>query len=59
MFLADVAMGKYYTPSSSGYGLPKAGYDSTWAKAGTCVMNHEMIVYNVNQCNLTYLVEFE
>lgn len=59
MFLADVAMGKYYVPSSSGYGFPKKGYDSTWAKAGTCVMNHEMIVYDVSQCNLTYLVEFE
>jgi len=59
MFLADVAMGKYYAPSSSGYGFPKKGYDSTWAKAGSCVMNHEMIVYKVNQCNLTYLVEFE
>ena len=59
MFLADVAMGKYFTPSSSGSGFPRKGFDSTWAKAGSCVSNHEMIVYKLNQCNLTYLVEFE
>lgn len=58
MFLADVAMGKYHTPRSSGRGFPVAGTDSTWAKAGTCVANHEMIVYRTNQCNLKYLVEF-
>ena len=60
MFLSDVAMGKYHIPRSSGYGFPKKGYDSTWAKAGqSSVMNHEQIVYDVAQCNLTYLVEFE
>lgn len=60
MFIADVAMGKYFVPSSSGSNFPRAGYDSTWAQAGKSgVMNHEMIVYKVSQCNLTYLVEFE
>lgn len=61
MFLADVAMGREYIPSST-YGrsnLPMNGYDSTFAKAGQSgVMNNEMIVYNTNQCKLTYLIEF-
>lgn len=60
MFLADVAMGKSFTPSSSSSNLPKPGYDSTYAVGGKSgVRNNEMIVYNLNQANLTYLVEFE
>jgi poly [ADP-ribose] polymerase len=59
MFLADVAMGKYYLAKSSWDNYPKRGYDSTWAKGGTAgVINDEMIVYQLNQCNLVYLVEF-
>jgi len=59
MFLANVAMGKYYVPSGSFSGCCKNGYESTWAqthKSG--VANNEMIVYQLNQCNLNYLVEF-
>lgn len=60
MFLADVAMGKSYTPSRASSNLPMRGYDSTYAIGGKSgVQNNEMIVYNVNQANLTYLVEFE
>lgn len=60
MFLADVAMGKAYTPSRASSSLPMAGYDSTLALGGKSgVQNNEMIVYNLNQVNLTYLVEFE
>jgi poly [ADP-ribose] polymerase 2/3/4 len=60
MFLADVAMGRSYTPSSYGGNLPKPGYDSTYAVGGQSgVMNNEMIVYETNRCNLTYLIEFE
>lgn len=60
MFLADVAMGNAYTPSRSSSNLPLKGYDSTYAIGGKSgVQNNEMIVYNVNQANLTYLVEFE
>lgn len=60
MFLADVAMGKWYTPSSgwSRTSLP-AGYDSTFAKAGQSgVRNNEMIVYRLFQASLKFLVEF-
>ncbi len=60
MFLADVAMGKSYVPSGWSSGLPKSGYDSTFAKAGkSSVSNNEMIVYKCSQANLKYLIEFE
>jgi len=64
MFLADVAMGKFHIASGGWGGYPKAGFESTWAKGrdkgGTHsgVINDEMIVYNLDQCNLVYLVEF-
>lgn len=59
MFVADVAMGKAYTPAGCYEQLPKRGYDSTWAKANRSgVRNDEMIVYDVAQCNLKYLIEF-
>jgi poly [ADP-ribose] polymerase len=70
MFLADVAMGKAYIPESSAESLPKAGYDSTFAKGGhTCfgkagrvysdrLRNNEMIVYQTSRARLRYLVEF-
>ena len=60
MFLADVAMGRAYTPSSWGNSFPKSGYHSTFAKGGKSgVSNNEMIVYKTNQANLKYLIEFE
>ena len=59
MFLSDVAMGKYYLAKSTCEQYPKMGYDSTWAKGGVAsVVNDEMIVYRLDQCNLVYLVEF-
>lgn len=60
MFLVDFAMGSSYTPKGSYETLPKAGYDSTFAKAGVSgVMNNEMICYRNSQVNIRYLVEFE
>lgn len=59
MFVADVAMGKEYVPSGPGNNFPNKDYDSTFAKANKSgVMNNEMIVYDINQCNLRYLCEF-
>jgi poly [ADP-ribose] polymerase len=59
MFLADVAMGKYFVPRGATRSLPMRGYDSTFAKASKSgVYNNEMIVYKVSQANLTYLIEF-
>ncbi len=58
MFLADVAMGKYYVPKH-GEHLPKAGYDSTWAKRNESgVQNDELIVYNTAQVCPRHLIEF-
>jgi poly [ADP-ribose] polymerase len=59
MFLADVAMGKSYTPKSWRGSFPAKGYDSTFAEGGKSgVMNNEMIIYKTSQCNLKFLVEF-
>ena len=59
MLVADVCLGNYYVPDSGWGSFPKSGYDSTWAKAGVSgVINDEFIVYKENQCNLTYLLEF-
>lgn len=56
MFVADVAMGKIYEVNRySSRGLPKPGYDSTFAK----VSSNELIVYDTSQVNLKYLVEFK
>lgn len=60
MFMADVAMGKYYTPKTYNCKLPREGYDSTFAKAHESgVQNNEMIVYKLDQVNLKYLIEFK
>ena len=59
MFLADVALGKYCVPDRSGSNYPLKGYDSTWAQAGKSgIRNDEIIVPQLWQCNLTYLLEF-
>jgi len=60
MFLLDMAMGNYHLAGGGWGSYPVRGTDSTWAKGGRSgVMNDEMIVYHLNQCNLTHLVEFE
>jgi poly [ADP-ribose] polymerase len=58
MFLADVALGKYYDADRGWGDYPVQGFDSTWAKAGGGTINDEMIVYKLNQANLIYLCEF-
>lgn len=60
MFLADVAMGKEYSPDGyRGNSFPVRGYDSVFAKAGIGgVLNNEMIVYTLDQAKLRYLCEF-
>jgi len=66
MFLADVAMGKVFEPTSLANDgpFPVRGYDSTLARAGTTIRGHrtlknnEMIVYTVGQVNLKRMVEF-
>jgi poly [ADP-ribose] polymerase len=58
MFLLDMAMGKYYDAQTWGGHYPVSGTNSTWARAGRALKNDEMIVYRLDQCNLTHLVEF-
>jgi len=58
MFLLDMAMGRYYDAQTWGGNYPKAGTNSTWARAGRALKNDEMIVYRLDQVNLTHLVEF-
>lgn len=59
MLLADVAMGKAYTPSGPTGRIP-SGYDSMFAVGGRSgVQNNEMIVYKLNQAHLSYLCEFD
>lgn len=59
MFLCSVSMGKEYIPRGSNEQLPKPGYDSTFAVPGKSgIMNNEMIVYNLYQCDIKYLIEF-
>ncbi len=59
MFLCEVAMGVSYTPPGPSQALPKPGTDSTFAIGGKSgVANNEMIVYNTNQINPTFLIEF-
>jgi poly [ADP-ribose] polymerase len=59
MFVANVAMGKYYTPPHSMGSLPKPGYESTYAEGGKSgVANNEMIVYRTSQIQPMFLVEF-
>ena len=60
-FLADYAMGKHFEPSTyGGGGLPRPGFDSTWAKASmTSLANDEMIVYDSAHVRPVYLAEFK
>lgn len=61
MFLCSVAMGSFYNPNRGSYTstrYPVKGHESTFAKAGSGVMNNEMIVYRLGQARLNRLVEF-
>lgn len=59
LFITDVAMGKFYTPTNKWGNFPKSGYDSTWAKSSISgILNDEFIVYRPSQSNFKYLLEF-
>lgn len=65
MFLTDTAMGKTYKPERRGLSeIPgyarKCNFDSIFVSGNSrYVQNNEMIVWNVDQVRLQYLVEFE
>lgn len=57
LFVADLALGNYYTAHSAmPNGTPK-GYDSIWAKRGRSLIHDELITPNLEQQTLTHLVE--
>jgi poly [ADP-ribose] polymerase len=59
MFLANVAMGRYYVPSGPTSSKPPAGYHSYFAQSNRSgVANNEMIVPHTYQADLSYLIEF-
>jgi len=69
MFLANVAMGREFTPyhfnaeslHKAHYGVDRFGksFNSISVKGGTCnVLNNEMIVWDTKQIKLSYLCEF-
>lgn len=59
MFLNDVAMGNYYVPKRSTPASPPKGYDSYYAQEHVSpIQNNEMIIFNMAQANIKYLVEF-
>lgn len=58
MLLNDVAMGRQYMAQRSLSGGCPKGYDSTFAKAGSAVLNNEMIVYRLSQIRAKFLCEF-
>ena len=58
MFIADVALGKPWTPTGIGRSLrPPTGYHSIFAKGGGRVLNNEFVTFNTKSNYLTYLVE--
>lgn len=59
MLIVDFAMGQEYSASSHLYSGAPRGYDSVWAKAGRSLLNDEFIVYNLNQANITHILELE
>lgn len=57
LFVADIALGNYYTTFKPLFnGTPK-GYDSIWAKAGQNLYNDELVTPNLEQQTLKYMVE--
>lgn len=61
MFVADVSLGKpFVAPGPRGYTSAPSGHHSVFGQAGVSrVANNELIVYQANQVNLRYLVEYD
>jgi hypothetical protein len=60
MFVADVALGTaHVAPGPKGYTRPPTGSHCVFGKAGhSAVQNNEWIIFDTNQYQLRYLVEF-
>ena len=58
MFLNNVAMGREYPVNSTTSSPPPSGYDSYFCKGGGIFRNNEMVIFNLDQINPKYLVQF-
>jgi len=59
LFIADVALGKMQKVTSYTYSNSlRSGFDSVYAQTGNDLIHDEYIVYNPNQVELNYLIEF-
>jgi poly [ADP-ribose] polymerase len=58
LFVANVAVGKMLECRHYTFSGPRTGYDSVKGIAGADLIHDEFIVYNTNQVELKYLVEF-
>jgi hypothetical protein len=59
LFIADIALGKYYvTYDAMPNGTPK-GYDSIWAKAGKSLYNDELVTPHLELQTIKYIVEMK
>lgn len=61
MMVCEVAVGKMYDLQSSDSSLRSAprGYNSVRGVVGPHLYHNEIIVYNENQANIRYIIEFE
>jgi len=59
LFLADFAMGKTEEVFHSVSRGASRGFNSIWAKKGQSLYNDELVVYDLSQCTLKYLVEMQ
>jgi len=61
LFIADVAVGRMQKIKNYTWGkkLPEQGYDSVLGVKGADLIHDEFIVYNPNQVEINYVIDFE
>lgn len=60
LFVSEVALGRIKEEKHANYyHKPPAGYDSVKGVAGPSLLHNEYIIYNENQHQLKYIIEFE
>lgn len=59
ILITKFAMGNTHIAQRSTSSGAPSGYDSIWAKAGSALLNDELIVYNTNQATITHILELE
>lgn len=60
VFVVNFSLGREHNPRRSIWGGPPSGYDSVWANAREAgLYNDEVIVYSLEQCTITHIIELE